>query len=152
MPQVDAMSAEADVLVLAPDLPKVALIAEVRTPPDDRGELSEERQDLRARMLRNKAAVGLMVTPDRTWVYHDTYADSDEPIELVDEFPTALLLGLTEPPASERELVRSLVHWLRRLTTGSPAALPSAASVRNRLARHLLPAMAEGRVQTTGPV
>ncbi len=140
-----------DVLVLASDLPRIELVAQIKTELPERAEVEA---DLRAYMLRTKCAVGLLVTLETTSIFHDTFSSyAPESIALVAELPTRELLQLPRSTTlSEAELETALISWLERLATGSTAALPSDEEARDKVTEHVLPAVAEGRVMAGGPV
>ena len=92
-----------DLIVLEPDAPHVALVAEIRRDLPDRSVLTAQ---LRAYMLDNRCGVALLVTPSKTWIYRDTLHDfTEDSIHEVGEFDTAEVLGLPEAPKTEAELL-----------------------------------------------
>jgi hypothetical protein len=132
-----------DLLVLAPDLPEAQLLVEVKVGEFDRREVEEQ---LRVNMVSWSCPVALLVTPTRTWLFRDSYAESgDEAIEISGEYPTTDLLGLVEVSGDEHELLEAVRAWLESLaSTGAVGA--SQAPARQDIVRYLLPAVVEGRV------
>ena len=132
----------ANVIVLAPDLPDVALMAEVKTVPGDRT-LAEEQ--LKRYMLGRRCPVFLLVTPVTTWIYRDSYRGySEGAIDLVADVPTEELLGA--PAAVGVDLERQVFDWLERLASSWPSALPTNEKARAAVVEHLVPAVVDGRV------
>jgi hypothetical protein len=133
-----------DLIVLAPDAPDVALVAEVRRELPDRAQVEAQ---LRAYMLDNRCSFALLVTPAKTWIYRDTLHDfTDSSIREVGEFDTAEILGLPEAPITEAELFQAVREWLEHLAAAWPSALPLASGPRKPVAEYLVPAVAEGRI------
>jgi hypothetical protein len=132
----------ADLIVLAPDLPELRLIVEIK-----HGQFDQQAaiSRLAAYMARSNCALGLMVTPKNTWLLRDTYEGEDS-IREVAVYDTALLLGVSEIPDDERDLEALVGRWLDTLTSGSAADV--AKEVRHDVARYLLPAVTEGRVES----
>lgn len=135
-----------DVIVLAPDTPHVALIAEIKGDlrPGDRETLSNE---IRRYMLDYRCDFALLVTPSKTWIFRDTLRDfSVDSIVEEGEFETAQVLNLDAAPTGEHDLYRAVLGWLERLASGWPSALPTAKAPRVPVAEYLAPAVAEGRI------
>lgn len=138
-----------DLIVLAPDAPDVALIAEVQHEVLDRRALEAQ---LRAYMLDNRCGVALLVTPSKTWIYRDTLQDiTEDSIHEVGEFDTAEVLSLQRPTLSEAELFHAVREWLERLASAWPSALPSASGPRKPVMEYLVPAVSEGRILAGSP-
>jgi hypothetical protein len=137
-----------DVLVMEPDHPALALVAEVKASvPDLKGAEGQLKEYMSAR----QCPVGMIVTPERTWVYHDTFADGPhESIERIGEFVTADLLRLPSAPSDERALTHAVRTWLERVASSWMDALPPSVEVRRSLLTHLVPAVMEGRVSSGG--
>ncbi len=135
-----------DVLVMHPDLPEVALVAEVVAHVPD---MEHAEHQLKEYMAAQQCPVGMIVTPERTWVYHDMFADAPrESIERVGEFTTSDLLEVRSAPRDEPTLRRSVQAWLGRVAADWLHALPRALEIREPLLEHLVPAVINGRVTT----
>lgn len=140
------MQFEADVLVMACDTPDVLLVAEVKRRIPDR---ENAERALRSYMLARRCSLGLLVTPEKTWVYRDTYADfTPSSVQLVGEYPTNELLDVEVAPADEAALQTAVREWLDRLALGSRSALPRTPATRAPVELFLVPAVTEGRVQS----
>lgn len=140
------MAFEADVIVLSHDVPEVRLVAEVkRTIPN----LAEAEAQMRRYMLNRRCSLALLVTPERTRIYRDTYADYTETtVEFVGEFSTADLLDLERAPTDEHALQDAVREWLDRLTVSWSSALPKSDAAREPVLRYLVPEVTEGRVSS----
>lgn len=135
-----------DVIVLAPDLPRVELLVEVKLQLP-RAELTHAEAQLKRYMRARGCAVGLLVSLAETHCYEDRYLTrSEDSIEHVGTIPTQALLPVEPGQTSERELQRAVLAWLERLATAQPSALPTAPDARQMVETYLLPAVAGGRV------
>lgn len=138
------MPFEADIIVVAQDVPDVRLVAEVRT-SSDRFDAIEP--SLRRYMLDRRCSLALLVSPESTWIYRDTFADfRDESVERVGKFPTAQLLDIDPVPTGATELEHAVHAWLERLATAWPAALPRDDAARLPVVDYLVPGVVDGRV------
>jgi hypothetical protein len=138
-------ASRADFLVLAPDLPERRLVVEVKRRGFNRaGAIAQ----MKSYMLDNNCPVGLLITPEQTWLLRDTY-EGDDSIRETGVYPTATLLGIADVPDDDRELGSIVERWLESLTSGSSEGLDE--EVRWDVARYVLPAIADGRVVSEHP-
>jgi hypothetical protein len=132
-----------DIIVLAPDRPDFALVAEIKQLSSNTDAIEAELQDF---MLGNRCSVGLLVTPSKTWIYQDSFRDqSRASIRKVGELDTNEILGLKGSP-TEFELFHAVRDWLERLATAWFAALPAAGGARESIIQYLVPVLSEGRI------
>jgi hypothetical protein len=137
---------EADVIVLSHDVPEVRLAAKVKR---TLGNLQDAEAEMRRYMLDRRCALALLVTPEITRIYRDTYADySDTTVQLVGEFSTADILDLAPVPTDERALTIAVREWLERLAISWPSALPRNDDARAPVLRYLVPEVVDGRVSS----
>jgi hypothetical protein len=137
---------EANVIVLSHDVPEVRLVAEVKRTIAD---LAEAEAQMRRYMLDRRCSIALLVTPERTRIYRDTYADyTDATVQFVGEFSTADLLDLEQVPTDEHVLQDAVREWLDRLAIAWPSALPKNDAARVPVLRYLVPEVADGRVSS----
>jgi hypothetical protein len=137
---------EADVIVLSHDVPEVRLVAEVKRTIAN---LPEAEAQMRRYMLARRCSLALLVTPERTRIYRDTYADyTDATVQFVGEFSTADLLDLERVPTDEHALQDAVREWLDRLAISWPSALPKNAAAREPVLRYLVPEVTDGRVSS----
>jgi hypothetical protein len=137
---------EADVIVLSHDVPEVRLVAEVKRTIVD---LAEAEAQMRRYMLDRRCSLALLVTPERTRIYRDTYADyTDATVQLVGEFPTADVLDLQQVPTDESALQDAVREWLDRLAISWPSAVPKNDAARVPVLRYIVPEVTDGRVSS----
>jgi hypothetical protein len=78
------MPADVDIIVTSPDSTEIRLIAEAKLSLPD---ITSAEKDLKLAMLRMASPVGLLVTPEKMWVYVDRYvSQSPESVDRVAEF------------------------------------------------------------------
>lgn len=131
---------------MARDVPDVLLVAEVKRSIPDR---ESAEGSLRRYMLDRRCSLGLLVTPEKTWIYRDTYADfTPSSVQLVGEYPTNELLDVDAAPHDEAALQSAVREWLDRLALGWPSALPRTPATRAPVLQYLVPEVTEGRVQS----
>lgn len=139
-----------DIVVLAPDLPRVELAVEIKSSLQDRTLPLAEAQ-LKWYMRARGCAAGLIVSPEETHLYEDRYlTNSADSIEHVGVIPTRFLVPLEKQPTTERDLLRVIEAWLERLVTARPSALPTHPQARELVQKYVLPAVAGGRVTEGG--
>src|SRR5882724_6153952 len=140
------MAFHPDILVTTAELPRIALVVEakVRIPDLDRTE-----QELKRYMVGMQCPVGLLVTPDRLWLYRDLYTGrSENSVQRVGEYDATALWGQT-PPREPLQFEIFVQQWLERLTEQVARDLPYdlAEAVRDCV----LPAVLSGEVRAAGP-
>lgn len=135
-----------DVVVLAPHVPDVSLIAEVkRSFPN----LAGIEGQLRQYMLDRRCSLALLVDPRATRMYRDTFKDySADSIELVGEYSTGDFLGLDSVPDDERALHEAVMTWLERLACSWPSGLPQNDIAKASVVQYLVPEIAQGRIMS----
>lgn len=140
------MSFQPDVIVLAPSVPDVSVIAEVkRSFPD----LEVVESQLRKYMLDRRCSLALLVSPNKTRIYRDTFRDyTAGSIELLGEYDTADLLGLDTVTDDERALHEAVLSWLERLASAWPSGLPQNDTARATVVQYVVPEVAQGRVMS----
>jgi hypothetical protein len=100
-------------------------------------------------MLDRRCPTALLVTPLATRIYRDTFANFTEAsIEMIGEYETTVLLGLSAEPSSDRELETAVRRWLERLAVSWPSVLPSSTAARAPVLAYIIPAVSEGRVMS----
>jgi len=140
------MSFEADIIVMAADVPDVTLVAEIKRGKFDLGATEARLKDY---MLKRRCSLALLVNPETTRMYRDTFANfTPASVTLVGAYPTSKLLDLDPVPEDERGLHDAVQQWLERLASAWPSALPSSDDVRGPIVEYLVPSIAEGRVSS----
>lgn len=133
-----------DMVVFASDRPEVSLVVEVKA---SSGAASEHLEQLKVYMLARRCPVGLLVTPDTTFVLRDTYVDiSAAAVAPVAEIPTTALLGPQAAVGNGEGLERLVFEWLERLAASWATAVPHNVEAAAAVTEYLVPAVAEGRV------
>jgi hypothetical protein len=134
----------ADLIVMAPDRPDVTLLVEVKVGAVDMVQVAKAIKEY---MLLRRCALALVVTPESTWLYRDTFKDfSEQSIEVVGQYPTAEFFNTADVPANGPALERVVRDWLTQLASNWPASLPVADTSRKSVVEHIVPAVVEGRV------
>ena len=134
-----------DIIVRSPDSTSVKLIAEAkRTLPD----VAPVEEQLKDAMLRLSCPVGLIVTPEKMWIYADQYISSDAAsIERIGEFKVARLF-----PASVTQHFESFVQqWLEDLPRTATRNHVADEKFWNALNKYVLPAIETGDVRAAAP-
>jgi hypothetical protein len=145
------MAFEPDIIVVGPESSEIALVVDVKTDLRDR-ETAEHQ--LKKFMSAMGCPVGLLVTPQRLWLYRDRYlAASEDSITQVGEFDLKRVLRFEPSGASHKdafafeELVQS---WLEGLASESGLReLPS--ELRRAAELHIVPAISQGTIRAGHP-
>lgn len=147
------MPFEPDVIVTSSEGLGVLLVAEVKLSLTDKSQAEEQ---LKRYMVSMRCPVGLLVTPERLWIYSDSYSVAGlESVECVGEFPLFGLRALRlDADAFSRQpafaLEQAVQRWLEGLSTESERqTLPPA--LREALEEYVVPALNEGQVRAAGP-
>lgn len=122
------------------------LVAQVKMHlPDVRG----GEEGLKRYMVGMQCPVGLLVTPERIWLYRDSYnSRTPDSVELVGVFD-AKSLWHRSPPLDEVRFEVFVQDWLRDLTEQRNEELPYDA--RRALREYVLPAVAQGEIRAAHP-
>src|SRR5580692_258269 len=129
------MAFHPDIVVTTPD--GMMLVAEAKvTLPD----LAHTEEDLKKYMFGMQCPVGLLITPQRMWLYRDSYsARSPLSVQRVGEFD-AKPLWQQAPPAQGAAFEVFVQRWLEDLAGLPIGKLPK--ELRDALREHVLPALA----------
>jgi|ERR1035438_1907698 hypothetical protein len=139
------MPFEPDIVVTNPGDSRVTLVVDAKIALPD---LQQTELGLKIYMCLLQCPTGLLVTPDRMWLYQDRYTSrSPESVELVDSFN--LKPVWEDPPTQETRFETFVQHWLEDLP-GQPAEhLPK--ELRNAVREYILPAVVHGDVRAAHP-
>lgn len=138
------MAFQPDILITTPDGTTLVVEAKVNLP-----NLRGTEDGLKRYMVGMQCPVGLLVTPDRIWLYKDSYnARTPESIERVGEFD-ARSLWRQPPPLEGARFETFVQEWLRDLTRQRTDELPQ--DVRRALQEYVLPAVACGDIRAAHP-
>jgi hypothetical protein len=144
------MAFSPDVIVTTDYSPAtIALVGEARGATAN---LDEAALQLKEYMLLMGCPVGIIFTPQVLRIYKYRFLGrTEDPIELVGDFPSGELLEAREPADGAESAVEStLVRWLDELAhTGQVAA--SDQRLKSAINEHILPAISGGRVSIVHP-
>jgi len=115
--------------------------------------LDEAALQLKEYMLRTGCPVGIIFTPRVLRIYKYRFlGPSEDPIELVGEFPSREVLETRGPLAGPESAVESaLLGWLDELAQTGQAAV-SDPLLNSAISEHILPAVSGGRVSIAHPI
>ena len=138
------MAFQPDILITTPE--GIALVVETKVTLTD---LERTEQDLKEYMVRMSCPIGLLITPDRMWLYRDFYTTrSPESVQRIGEYNAKLLWKHTLPQAgTEFELF--VQQWLEDLAKQPTTELPK--ELREALREYILPAVTSGDVRSAHP-
>jgi hypothetical protein len=140
------MGFQPDILVTSPDAPRVTLVieAKVHLPDFDRTEAQ-----LKQYMVGMQCPIGMLITPERMWLYRDSYTSrTPDSIERVGEYNIKSLWR--EPPPAQETLFEAFVqHRLEDLARRPALELPN--DLRGALREYILPAIMTGEVRAAHP-
>jgi hypothetical protein len=138
------MAFQPDIIVTTPD--GISLVVEVKvTVPN----LQRTEEDLKQYMVGMQCPIGLLITPERLWLYRDSYTTrSPQSVQRVGEFDLTLLWR--QPPPSQGAPFELFVQqWLEDLAKQPIEELPI--ELREALREYVLPAVTSGEVRAAHP-
>jgi hypothetical protein len=138
------MAFEPDILITTPD--GITLVVEAKTALRD---LERTEEDLKQYMIGMQCPVGLLITPERMWLYRDFYtARSPVSVKRVGEFNARPMWR--QPPPSQGEAFEVFVQqWLEDLAKQPTGEFPE--ELRDALREYVLPAVVGGEVRAAHP-
>jgi len=146
------MPAEIDIIVSSPDSIGAQLIVETKLHLRD---LRAAERQLRNAMMQLSCPVGLIVTPERIWIYEDKFlSKTPESIERVGEFDAGQLLHFTPTDTSQQtgRLFESYVQrWLEDLPRTGRSDRVRDKDLWQALNKYVLPAVETGEVRAASP-
>jgi hypothetical protein len=144
------MPAQADIIVSSPDSTEVKLVVEAKVGAFDRQ--SAEKQ-LKNFMLQMHCPLGLLVSPQRLWVYVDRFtSDSEDSIEGLGEFDITGLVRFSSAAITDGIAFENAVQsWLENLSAGVIRKLPTDPKLQEVINHYILPAVETGIVRAAGP-
>ena len=127
----------------------IALVGEAK---DASANLEEAALQLKEYMLLMGCPVGIILTPQVLRIYKYRFLGrTQDPIELVGDFPSGELFEAGEPVAETESAVEStLVGWLDELAQAGQVAV-SDQRLKSAIDEHILPAVSGGRVSIVHP-
>ncbi|HXB68418.1 MAG TPA: hypothetical protein VNY05_09250 [Candidatus Acidoferrales bacterium] len=138
------MAFQADIIVTTPDGVLLVVEAKVTQPNLERAE-----EQLKQYMVGMQCPVGLLITPERMWLYRDSYTSrSPQSVQRVGEFDLESLWQ--QPPPSQGESFERFVQqWLENLAAQPIEQLPN--PLQEALREYVLPAVTSGDVRAAHP-
>jgi hypothetical protein len=132
---------EPDIVITAPE--GIMLVVEAKVSLQN---LLRSEQELKQYMVRMRCPIGLLITPERMWLYRDVHtADSAQSVQGVGEFDVAKLWH-RKPPAQGVDFEAFVQQWLEDLVAEYPnRELPK--ELNEALGEYILPAVATGDVR-----
>ena len=141
------MPFQPDILVTSADESSgVTLVIEAKVHLPD---LDRTEAQLKQYMVRMQCPIGMLITPERMWLYRDSYTTrAPDSIKRVGEYNIKSLWR--EPPPTEGTLFEIFVqHRLEDLAKTPAQGLPG--DLREALKEYILPAIASGDVRAAHP-
>ena len=133
-----------DILITTPEGVTLVVEAKVTLPNLERTE-----QDLKRYMFQMQCRIGLLITPDRMWLYRDFYTTrSPQSVQRVGEYD-AKLLWQQPPPSQDGQFEIFVQQWLEYLPAQPTQELPK--ELREALLEYVLPAVTSGEVRAAHP-
>jgi hypothetical protein len=138
------MSFEPDILVTTPEGVSLVIEAKVKIPDVRRAE-----DQLKDYMVAMQCPVGALVTPDRMFLYSDSYTGrTPSSVKRVGEFSVKELWH--QPPPKNPVLFENFVqHWLEYLVKQPHPELPT--EFRLAVQEYIEPAIAAGELRAAHP-
>src|SRR5260370_1966403 len=138
------MASEADILITTPDCIELVVEAEVSLP-----NLEPTEAELKKYMVGMNCPLGLLITPERMWLYRDFYTSrTPHSVQRIGDFDLKSMWQ--EPPPSHWLQFEIFVQqWLELLAYQPTQDLPS--DLRQVIQKYLLPAVRSGEGRTAHP-
>ena len=144
------MPAQADIIVSSPDSTEVKLVVEAKLETPN---LRETEHQLRNFMLQLRCPLGLLVSPQRLWVYLDRFTSySEDSIERLGEFNIEGLIRFHVPATGGGIAFENAVQsWLEDLSSDTTRGQVQDPKLREIINHYILPAIETGIVRAAGP-
>jgi hypothetical protein len=144
------MPAQADIIVSSPDSTEVKLVVEAKLQIP---QLRETEHQLKNFMLQLRCPLGLLVAPQRLWVYVDRFTSySEDSIELLDEFDITGLIKFHVPATGGGVAFENAVQaWLEDLSHTVMQGQVKDPKLLEIINHYILPAVETGIVRAAGP-
>ncbi|HXA03421.1 MAG TPA: hypothetical protein VNY30_01210 [Bryobacteraceae bacterium] len=140
------MAFQPDILVTSPDEPRVTLVIEAKLHLPD---LDRTEAQLKQYMVGMQCPIGMLITPERMWLYRDSYTTrAPDSIQRVGEY-NIKSLWREPPPVQETRFEAFVQRRLEDLARTPSLELPS--DLRDALEEYILPAITTGDVRAAHP-
>lgn len=140
------MAFQPDILVTSLNEPQVRLVIEAKP---NLTNLDRTEAELKQYMVLMQCPIGMLITPDRMWLYRDSYtARTPDSIHRVGEYNVKALWR--DPPPLQAARFEAFVQQRLEDLAKTPAQeLPS--DLRDALREYILPAITSGEVRAAHP-
>jgi hypothetical protein len=146
------MPADVDIIVTSPDSTEIRLIAEAKLSLPD---ITSAEKALKLAMLRMASPVGLLVTPEKMWVYVDRYvSQSPESVDRVAEFDISKFLSFKPSSLSsdEAQQFENVVqNWLEALPGHAQRMPRNGNHFWKIVTTYIVPALESGEIRAAAP-
>jgi hypothetical protein len=140
------MPFQPDIIVTVPGEPTVSLVVEAKTTLPDLGRTEDQ---LKQYMVLMQCPTGLLVTPERMWLYRDFYTSrSLQSVRRIADFDPKSLWD-QPPPANGAGFETFVQRWLEDLASRPTEKLPP--DLRDAIREYILPAVTTGDVRAAHP-
>ena len=138
------MPFQPDILINTPDGRVMVIEAKVTM-----NDLPRTEEGLKRYMVGMQYPFGLLITPEKGWVYRDSYSSfSPASVERVEEFDSTRIWR-QNPPREEWQFEAFVQQWIEDLVDFPAASLPP--QLNEIVQRYVLPAIAGGEVRAAHP-
>ena len=138
------MAFQPDILVTTPDGRVMVIEAKVTV-----NDLPRTEEALKQYMVAMQYPFGLLITPEKGWVYRDYYSSlSPASVKQVEEFDSTLLWR-QQPPRQRLEFEAFVQQWIEDLADYPTESLPP--ELKDIVQGYVLPAIAGGEVKAAHP-
>jgi|SRR5271154_4365615 hypothetical protein len=147
------MPAQADIIVSSADATEVKLVVEAKL---RLANLPETEHRLKSFMLQLGCPLGLLVSPQRLWVYLDRFTSySEDSVERLGDFNVEGLIKFQSPAAQDGEnhyaFENAVQDWLESLSTAGTLERVKDPKLFEIIRHYILPAVETGVVRAAGP-
>ena len=147
------MPAQADIIVSSPDATEVRLVVEAKLRVPNLGATERE---LKKFMLQLGCPLGLLVSPQRLWVYLDRFtSNSEESVERLGEFNIEGLIkfrsSASEGPEAHFAFENAVQDWLEGLAATTTQDRGEDPKLLETISHYILPAVESGVIRAAGP-
>ena len=103
-------------------------------------------------MLQLRCPLGLLMSPQRLWVYLDRFTSySEDSVERLGEFNIEGLIKFRSPGGDEVAFENAVQHWLEDISSSATRSQVKDPKLREVINHYILPAVETGIVRAAGP-
>ena len=138
------MAFQPDILITTPDGRVMVIEAKVNI-----NDLRRTEEALKRYMVAMQYPFGLLITPERGWVYRDSFSSvSPASVKRVEEFDSTRIWR-QNPPRDGQQFEAFVKQWIEDLADFPPASLPP--QLKDIVQDYVLRAIAGGEVRAAHP-